>query len=308
LPARCALRIKPGLETPDAGRRMSIRTRLLRLSLGSLVAVLVCGPASAEIYHWTDENGRLHFSQDLAKVPPAQREQAKRDAALRKQRDPLQVYGSSPGAGAETPGRSAQRPGRTMRIPFERQGTLMRVEVLLNDRVRAPFYIDPGASGVSIPWSVARELGLQIHEETPRIRVQTANGVVSEPVVTLRSVQLGPARVANLEAAVSGSMQIGLLGGAFFNNYVYQVDAAAGVISLAPNTRVRGGLDQSQWRERFDAIRDPLIRLEAYLEAGGFTSESRVQELEAHREKLRASLEELEREANRHSVPPGWRE
>jgi clan AA aspartic protease (TIGR02281 family) len=287
---------------------MPIRTRRLRLLPASLVAALVCGPASAEIYQWTDEGGRLHFSQDLARVPPAQREQAQRDAAERKQRDPLQVYGGSPGPDTEAPARSLQRPGRTMRIPFERQGTLMRVEVLLNDRVRAPFYIDTGASGVSIPWSVARELGLQITDETPRIRVRTANGIVSEPIVTLRSVRLGPARVANLEAAVSGSMEIGLLGGAFFNNYVYQVDAAAGVISLAPNTRVRGGLDQTQWRERFDAIREPLGRLEAYLAAGGFTSESRVRELEAHREKLRASLEELEREANRHSVPPGWRE
>ena len=114
----------------------------------------------------------------------------------------------------------------TMRIPFERHGTLMRVEVLLNGRVRAPFFIDTGASGVSIPWTVAQQLGLQITDETERIRVKTANGVVAEPVVQLKSVQLGPARVENLRAAVSGSMDIGLLGGAFFNNYVYQVDAA----------------------------------------------------------------------------------
>jgi hypothetical protein len=103
-------------------------------------------------------------------------------------------------------------------------------------------------------------------------------------------------------------MDVGLLGGAFFNNFVYQVDAAAGVITLKPNNLVRGGLNQVQWRERFDSIRVPLAQLESYLEEGGFTEESRVRELEVHREKLRASLEELEREANQAGVPRGWRQ
>jgi len=282
------------------------------VGLAALVwAGLVAIPARAEIYQWTDESGRLHFSQSLDKVPPGKRAEAKRAAEARKQspHDPLQVYGSSSGEGGAPAARAASgRPGRTMRIPFERHGTLMRVEVLLNDRVRAPFYIDTGASGVSIPWAVVQKLGIQVTDDTPRIRVMTANGMVAEPVIQLASVKLGPARVTNLQAAVSGSMDIGLLGGTFFNNYVYQVDAAAGVITLQPNTGVRGGLNQAQWRERFDKIREPLVRLEAYLDKGGFTEEGRVRELEDHRAKLRGSLEELEREANKHGVPRGWRE
>jgi len=196
-----------------------------------------------------------------------------------------------------------------MRIPFERHGgSLMRVEVLLNGRVRAPFFIDTGASGISIPWTVAQQLGVEVTTETPRIRVLTANGVVSEPVVRLASVQLGPARVSDLQAVVSGSMQVGLLGGAFFNNFVYQVDAAAGVITLRPNERVRGGMNQAEWRERFDSIREPLHRLELYLEKGGFSDAGRVRELEVRRAKLRSSLEQLESEANGALVPRGWRE
>jgi clan AA aspartic protease (TIGR02281 family) len=267
--------------------------------------------ASAEIYKWTDAQGRLHFSQDIGQVPRAQRESARKAAAEPKKHDPLQVYGRSNGdRGGSAPARRAttRQSNRIMRIPFERHGSLMRVEVLLNGRVRAPFYIDTGASGVSLPWAVAQRLGIQITEDTPRIRVTTANGVVANPVVQLKSVQLGPARVDNLQAAVNGSMDVGLLGGAFFNNFVYQVDAAAGVITLKPNQNVRGGRDQNQWRERFATIRAPLAKLEAYLEAGGFTEESRVRQLEEHREKLRASLDELEREANKASVPRGWRE
>lgn len=267
--------------------------------------------AAAEIYRWTDDSGRLHFSQDIHRVPPEQRERARREARERPRHDPLQVYGGSStrsAGGAAAASRSSVRNHRSMRIPFERHGTLMRVEVLLDDRVRAPFFIDTGASGVSIPWSVAKQLGVRITEETPRIQVRTANGIVAEPLVPLRSVQLGPARVENLQAAVSGSMDIGLLGGAFFNNYVYQVDAAAGHITLKPNANVRGGMNQAQWRERFDRIREPLLRLEAYLEQGGFTSESRVRELEEHRAELRAALDELEREANEAGVPRGWRQ
>ncbi len=301
-------------------RTILVRMPNLRAALPILAALLlgVAAPvvpvSAGEIYRWTDARGRLHFSQDIRHVPPAQRERALREAKQRPVHDPLQVYdssGSGSGSSRDTEPVPAARTTRsargTMRIPFERHGTLMRVEVLLNGRVRAPFFIDTGASGVSIPWSVAQQLGIQVTDETPRIDVRTANGIVSEPIVQLRSVQLGPAKVENLRAAISGSMDVGLLGGAFFNNYVYQVDAAAGVITLKPNAHVRGGLNQTQWRERFDTIREPLARLEAYLDKGGFTDEGRVRELEDHREQLRSALDELEGEANKADVPRGWR-
>ncbi len=286
-------------------RRQPGLARLLAFAW-ALVWVAGSTAAHAEIYQWTDASGRLHFSQDLAQVPPAKREQAIEAANAPRTRDPLQRY-SSGRRGAAASRAASRRSGGTMRIPFERHGTLMKVDVLLNGRVEAPFLIDTGATGVSIPWSVAQQLGLQIGPTTPRVRVRTANGVISEPIVELRSVQLGPARVTGLKAAVSGSMDIGLLGGAFFNNFVYQVDSAASVITLAPNARVRGGLEQSQWQERFDAVRAPLARVEAYLEKGGFMDKSRVRELESHRDRLRAALEELEGQANRASVPRGWR-
>lgn len=276
----------------------------------------------AEIYKWKDASGRLHFSQDLSQVPAAQRAAAEAEANRPRERDPLQVYGRStpstrsgtePSTGVEQlapASRSSRRgsSGRVMRIPFERHGTLMKVHVLLNGRVRAPFFIDTGASGVSIPWAIAKQLGIRIDANTPQIRVRTANGVISEPIVKLSSVQLGPARVDGLKAAVSTSMDIGLLGGAFFNNFVYQVDAAAGVITLAPNSSVRAGVGRDAWLARFEAIRKPLAELEAYIDKGGFLDEGRLRELEAHREKLRASLAGLDDEANRNGVPRGWRQ
>jgi clan AA aspartic protease (TIGR02281 family) len=276
------------------------------------VCLALGGDVRAEIYKWTDASGQLHFSQSLDQVPPAKREAALRAAKAPKGPDPLQVYSAPSGArpaarnGTFTAGNS-RLSGRSLRIPFERHGTLMKVDVLLNGRVKAPFYIDTGASGVSIPWAVAQQLGIAITPSTPRVQARTANGLISEPLITLDSVQLGPARVTNLKTAVSSSMNIGLLGGAFFNNFVYQVDSAASVITLTPNQHVRGGLDKGQWLERFQAIRQPLDRLEAYIEKGGFMDKGRVRELEAHRGKLRGALEELEQQANSAGVPQGWR-
>ena len=45
-------------------------------------------------------------------------------------------------------------------------------------------------------------------------------------------------------AVVDPGLEFGLLGGAFFNNYVYRVDAARSVITLAPNQDMRGGLGE----------------------------------------------------------------
>jgi clan AA aspartic protease (TIGR02281 family) len=184
----------------------------------------------------------------------------------------------------------------------------MVVEAVLNDQLQAPFLIDTGASGVSIPDSVARRLGLRIDADTPRQLVQTAGGVVAEPAIQLDSIQVGLARVERVAALVNSSMEIGLLGGAFFNNFVYEVDAAASVITLRPNEGVRGGLSEAQWRGRFREARGEIERLERHLSRSGFVREARREELERNLESLRDGFDALQREANAAGVPQGWRE
>lgn len=278
------------------------------------VALLAAAPAGAEgeIYRWTDAQGGIHFSRDLGEVPPAARSGAVEDARARMP-SRLQTYETAPAPeAAEAAMVPAFRsggltPGRELRIPFTRNGTLMLVQVLLNDRVEAPFLIDTGASGISIPDRVARQLGLRIDADTPRLQVQTASGVVAEPVIQLESVQVGPARVERLAALVNSSMEIGLLGGSFFNNFVYQVDAAAGVITLRPNESVRGGLAEGQWRERFRDARSDLDRLAGY--AAGLDDDSPQRpHVERNLRGLHEAFEALEREANAAEVPRSWRE
>jgi aspartyl protease family protein len=276
----------------------------VRFLCAVLCALLGAAEAAAEIYRWTDAEGRLHFTQSLDQVPPQYRDRAKQDA---RQQPPskFQTYESP---SARKPAPQSVRYGEQIRVPFVRDGSLMRVDVQLNDQLSAPFLIDTGASGISLPSHVAEQLGIRIRPDTPHINVITAAGVVARPVVRLRSVQLGRARVENLEATVNPAMQVGLLGGTFFNNFIYQVDAAAGEILLVPNDRLRGGLDETEWRARFHDLRDPIARLEAHLAANEGMRQGERERLKRHRTVLLEQLEELERHANRLEVPHAWRQ
>lgn len=278
--------------------------RSIATALGCSLAL--SGPVGAEIYRWTDEAGRLHFTERLDQVPPRHREAAKRSAGKESSRR-LQTYASPEPASRSAGFAGVGRHRGELRIPFERRGSLMLVDVRLNDHLTAPFYVDTGASGVSLPRHLADRLGLRPGPDTPVVHVQTANGTVSRALVRLDAVQVGGARVEGLMATVNPSMQIGLLGGTFFNNFVYRVDAAEGVIALVPNERIRGGLAAKEWRQRFAQIRVPLAQLEEYLESRDISRAGRRRKLEAHRKALRAALADLEREANRHEVPQAWR-
>lgn len=272
-----------------------------------VVAAAAAVPLRAEIYQWTDADGRIHFTERLDRVPPAQREQALRSARPQGEPGAVQTY-SGPAAPAPAAGARAARLARELRIPFERVGTLMRVNVRLNDALIAPFYIDTGASGIALPPQFAQRLGIRVGPQTPHVLVSTANGEVMRPVVMLDSVELGGARVEHLEATLNPSMDVGLLGGSFFNNFVYRVDAAQGVITLAPNDGMRGGLDAESWRARFAEVRGLLERLEAHLEGQPQLRSGERELLEQRRAELRAALDALDQEADRQRVPQTWRQ
>jgi clan AA aspartic protease (TIGR02281 family) len=276
---------------------------MTRYGLLAIALSLTCAAtASAEIYRWTDAGGTLHFSQDLSQVPPKYRSQAQQKSSS-SSTGSFQTF-APPASRDRAPRR---RPGKAMRIPFERRGTLMWVNATVNDRQQVPFLIDTGASGVSLPSQVVTDLGIRIGSDTPRVTVGTANGPMRVPLVRLDSVQLGPARVEGLHATVNPSMNVGLLGGSFFNNFTYSVDSAASVITLVPNDGVRGGAAADQWRERFRDLRSSIDRLETYLSEREVTRLNSRLELEGNLAALKQGLVELEIEANHARVPQTWR-
>ena len=71
---------------------------------------------------------------------------------------------------------------------------------------------------------------------------------------------------------------------------------------------MRGGQREEEWRERFRAVRAPLLELERYLESTEITRAGRKEQLLKHRERLRDQLSSLETEARQFGVPVTWRE
>lgn len=269
-----------------------------------LVTVLVAVGAQADIYRWTDARGVVHFTQDLSQVPAGQR-QAAEAAAVESTPSRLQTY-TRPEATVSR--RTSSGRQRLMQIRYEQQRGAMLVQVRLNDRVTAPFVVDTGASDVTIPAGVARQAGIRIGSDTRTALYQTANGVVSQPIVRLDSVQVGEARVEGVRGSISDSMQVGLLGGTFFNNFTFQIDPGSQVITLTPNDAVRSGVSEVEWRRRFAELHDKIETLEAYIGDNHFFRESRRRELQDRLAALQTSLEELDAAAERAEVPQAWRD
>jgi len=266
-----------------------------------VIAVLHSSSAFAEIFRWVDEAGKLHFAQSLQQVPARFRAQL-REASPVENAGHFQTYSSRIDSGAASS-------SRTYRIPFQYDGSLMRVNATLNDHLSVPFLIDTGASGISLPASTAQKLGITVGPDTQWITVRTANGAIRVPLVRLDSVVLGGARVEGLMATLNPTTSFGLLGGSFFNNFNYQVDPAASMITLKPNHISQPSMGEGYWRGRFGRIYDSLEELEDYLRDNeeGLRA-SRRESLENKREELQAKLDELQLEANRDNVPRAWRQ
>jgi aspartyl protease family protein len=281
-----------------------------------LLALLLClAPfaAAGEIYQWTDDEGRIHYTQDLSQVPPRHRSQAELRAAAPRAAGGVQTYShpAAPDPGSRLQPASAG--GRGYRVPVARAGTGMLVNVRLNGALTAPFLVDTGATDVLIPASVAQQLGIQPGPEARTKTYQTANGVVTHATVMLRSVDLGGAVVENVPASISPSMAIGLLGLSFFNHFNYSVDAAAGVLTLIPNDLaesgvIRGGRSEAQWRAEYQDLRARLDAIDQEVDAKSTSKARSQQRLEQERGALLGELALLDGEADSARVPMSWRE
>lgn len=281
----------------------------------ALGALCVPVAAAAEIYRWTDAQGRAHFTQDLSQVPPEQRGDAA-GAARASGEGKVQTFTSPVRQAPAAPvpsGPDSSPTARTYRVRVQRAGPSLLVVARVNGVHEVPFLIDTGATDVLIPRSVAERIGLEVDAGARTKRYATANGMVEHPVVMLDSVDLGGAVARDVPASIGPEMQFGLLGLSYFNRFTVHVDAAAGIVTLVPNGLeasggIRGGRSEAQWRSEFRNLRDRIARVDA--EAAG-TPDSHGRErrrLAGARSELERQLALLDGEADRARVPVGWRE
>jgi aspartyl protease family protein len=194
----------------------------LTVSFAAFVVVaLACGVKSspADWLRWVDGDGVLHFTDKLENVPEAYRE---RTASL-----------DIP----PTPPRPAE-PARpdSVSIPLESEGQVAVVLAVLNGRTPASLIVDTGATYTVISYDMADELRIDVSEHTPVTRLQTANGVITAPVVELDSVDVGGMKLNQIKAAVhdfaSGMPAAGLLGLNFLKHFRVDIDTATRTLVL----------------------------------------------------------------------------
>ncbi len=108
---------------------------------------------------------------------------------------------------------------------------------VLNNRLRQDFVVDTGASMVTIPVAAAKKLGIEIDASTPVRELITAGGVIEAPQIIVNSIQLDGWTEYNVTAYVvdmPNQSGFGLLGLNYLNRFRMDLNAKAGVLTLAP--------------------------------------------------------------------------
>ncbi len=77
-------------------------------AVAAILVALACGTAAAEIYQWVDEQGTVHFTDEISGIPPAQRGKARlllREAPVTIPAPPATgSYGPAPQDAGPSPG------------------------------------------------------------------------------------------------------------------------------------------------------------------------------------------------------------
>ena len=97
----------------------------------------------------------------------------------------------------------------------------------------------PGSTFTVISSELAEELGFNLRDPNLRkVRLDTANGPVEAPLVTVETVRLGKAVARNVKAAVydigTSDRIDGLLGLSFLDRFRFTIDSGGKVMHLEP--------------------------------------------------------------------------
>ncbi len=125
---------------------------------------------------------------------------------------------------------------KSQAIPFQLEGGVPAVDVLLNGEVTTRMILDSGAASILLTADVAKKLGIVPGPETPKEEFVAADGKHSTAFVeSLRSVRLGEFSVENVECVVLPPEVKAecLLGGPFLRNFIVKLDIAGGVVNLS---------------------------------------------------------------------------
>ena len=111
------------------------------------------------------------------------------------------------------------------------------ITAVLNGSANQTFIVDTGASLMTIPRSMAEELGLEVDANSPMRKVYTAGGVKYAPEVTLFSITVEGWEETDLKALVldlPNQSEWGLLGMNYLRRFRMDINTENGVLLLEP--------------------------------------------------------------------------
>ena len=191
------------------------------LTTGLLLVGLVATGAGAQVFHWVDDQGVIHYTTGIESVPERYRQAAR---AL-----PVSTADPPP---PEQP--VVSRSGTT--IPFN-PGAPILISARINGSGPVTLILDTGAERTLVAPAALAQLGIS----TPNIygaTIQGVTGATRADVVWVQSLEVGGARAGPLPiiAHNAGLPQAdGLLGRDFLSLFSVTIDVRASVVTLEPN-------------------------------------------------------------------------
>jgi clan AA aspartic protease (TIGR02281 family) len=113
-------------------------------------------------------------------------------------------------------------------ISLENESGTLWINVAVNGKPVTRMVVDSGATSISLPYKLAKELGIEPKESDPDIMVGLADGSrVPAKLITIASVRVGKFTAENVECIVmdeSASEAPPLLGMSFLGRYKFEID------------------------------------------------------------------------------------
>ena len=182
-----------------------------------LLIALLPGQAWAQMYQWEDEQGTVHYTNELQSVPEPFRSRARFVPA-----SPMAPPAVAPAQGIT-------------RIPFT-PGSPILVSARINGGGPVTLILDTGADRTMLTPMALWRLGIST-DNAPPAEIKGATGTARAALVQVLSVEVGEARAGPLLIIAHDAdlkQAEGLLGRDFLERFTVTIDAKERVVTLVP--------------------------------------------------------------------------
>jgi hypothetical protein len=189
-------------------------------------AVVLAGvspSAAAQVFHWVDDEGVVHYTTGLESVPERYRAAARPLAVSPVEAPPPGVTAAPTRAGVAV-------------VPFV-VGTPIVVQAVINGAGPVALVLDTGADRTMVAPAALARLGIGV-PGTHDAQVRGVTGAVRADVLWIESLDVAGARAGPLPIVAHDAgipLADGLLGRDFLSLFSVTIDTRTGTVRLEPN-------------------------------------------------------------------------